>query len=339
TWWRISTPEVKGDNFHQTVEYAKKSAPQKLMVIDWRADPRRTDEWFAGRLLENGGNLTWDAREQQFNCSFAGVSGLRIFKADAQKITYTDADLPDRARKLWPIYLPMDFGSGPSWTVCLFILVNWERGKEYPDGKGGVLKFPEMWLDRELVWQRTPVLDIGNAIMQARAEYSDMAWHFGDPAGRNVESDQESWESNLNMAGVPIRCLDGAYNSETLRDESIIECQTMMDRGLFRIHERCTLFLAALESWEWNVPAGIKIEMLNRADIKPMKDGWSHPMDAFRYAVSAALRMGLQAYRAIGETQDLPEQPGGKIAKMLAATANGRPHKGSDGPPVEFDAF
>ena len=344
TNWVLSTPNGKGEDFH--VSYTAAPDSDKI-EMPWKADPRRTEEWYASLLRENGGRLTWDEREQEYNCSFAAVSGLRVFKADASKIAYTDAELSaiePRARKLWPIYVPMDFGSGPSWTVCLFILVNFDLGKEYSDGKGGTLRLPAMWLDRELVWQRVPVLDIGNQIMAAMQEYSDTAWHFGDPAGRNVESDQESWQSNLNAAGVPITCLDGAYNTETLRDESIIECQMMLDRGLFKVNlERCPLFMSALESWEWDVPAGISIEAMNRATLKPRKDGWSHPMDAFRYAVSAGLRIGASAFRNVigaAREDEASEQPGGKIAKMIQRQIGGRPgRRDQDGPPVDLDGM
>jgi hypothetical protein len=97
----------------------------------------------------------------------------------------------------------MDFGSGPSWTVCLFALVTWGKNRE-----------PTLWYDRELVCQRLAAHEIAVEIITAvRSEYGHNHCFVGDPSGRNKESDQESWESNLRRAGVPIDCLPADYNT------------------------------------------------------------------------------------------------------------------------------
>lgn len=327
TWWRVSTPNGQGEDFHFTVERCRKHAPQDLLEIPWQADPRRTQEWYESILVENGGEYTYDERAQNFACSFAAVSGTRIFRADRAKLAYSDAwlekNFPD-ARAHWPSCWPMDFGSGLSWTVTGPALVSWDHGKDMRHADGSVVRLPLILVDRELVWQRVSVADIAREILEVRAGYSGLAWHFGDPAGTAAESDQESWQSNLNAAGVPIVCLPGVFNTATLRDQSIIEAQMLMDLGLFRVHEtRCPLLMKAIEIWEWELPAGIderSIQFMSRDMLKPRKDGWSHVGDALiLYLVSALLRIGRAAFDSTGDlaSVSLPNTPAAEVNSML----------------------
>lgn len=324
SWWRISTPEGKGDDFADTVEVCRKHRPQDLIEIGWQADPRRTQEWYDKLLLENGGSLTWDQRERSYNMSFAAVSGLRVFRADRAKITYSDAWLEATyplARRTWVKAFPMDFGSGPSWTVCGFVLVSWDHGKDVGEG-ASKRRLPLLLVDRELVWQSVNAGDIGRQIMATRAaHYPGLGWHFGDPTGRSRDSSQESWESNLRAVGVPLSCLPGQYNTEALRTQSITEGQMMMEAGLLKFHgggdgepARCPYTLESIESWEWDVPSGVSIKMMNRAELKPKKNGYSHLADAcILYLVSAILRTGRATYglnAAEAEDAATPAHPG-----------------------------
>lgn len=337
TVWTISTPNGQGEDFHATVEQCRKYRPQDLLEIPWTADPRRTKEWYESLLIPHG-KLTWDEREQAYNCSFAAVSGMRIFRAGTN-VTYSDAWLDKTypgARKLWPSCWPMDFGSGPSWTVCGAALISWDHGQDITFPDGSKTRLPLILLDREMVWQRVPVAQIGQELMETRANYSGLAWHFGDPAGASAESDQESWESNLNAAGVPISCLPGVYNTATLRDESINEAQMMMDRGLFRVHEsRAPLVKKTIELWEWAVPHGVPVEFIPRDLLKPLKNGWSHVGDAcILYLVSAVLRAGREVFDSASElTGVLPMAPGAEASRMYDSLARQR----SSGSVIEED--
>ena len=69
----------------------------------------------------------------------------------------------------------------------------------------------DAWVDRgpvldRLIWQGEPVETIAEDIHEALGEYGPARrWIYGDPAGENRESDQESWISNLNRCG-PAGC-------------------------------------------------------------------------------------------------------------------------------------
>lgn len=347
SWWRISTPEGKGDDFHATVIHCRKYAPHKLIEIDWHADPRRTDAWYHSLLLENGGRLTWDERERNYNLSFAAITGLRIFKTDREKVTYTDAWLDatyPRARQLWPTCYPMDFGSGPSWTVCGVAPVSFDHGRDVEIRKGEKTRLPLILIDRELVWQRVSAAEVGQDILDAKAKYSSMGWHFGDPAGASAESDQESWESNLNAVGVPIACLPGVYNTHDLRDQSLTEAQMLFDLGLIRIHGgdpsrgkdangrdvepcRCPLLLESLESYQWAIPEGVDVQLVSRDTLKPLKNGWSHPADMLLYLVAAMLRAGREYFGAVTDTiGHLPRSAGAEASSMFDRMARDSVH-------------
>ena len=315
--WMISTPNGRGNRFHVEAQLA--SASQKL-ELDWRADPTKTEEWFEGLLRENGGSLTWDEREQERNCSFAGVTGLRVVRFERDRVLYTDQDLPEGAREhLW-LSGGMDFGSGPSLTVCLLALIDWpaDRGES-----------PTIWVDRELFFQREPVASIGADIVNATSLYGNGWALVGDPAGRNKESDQESWESNLRRAGVPLTCLDAEYNDPHLISETLGNIETLAAEGRLRIHERCTYLLECLEAWTWDVPAGIPLELVNRQQIKPRKDQWSHGGDALRYLVGAAVRMSRFAFMGPGpDLSDVELGPGAQLGDAYDRWGLGGSHTG-----------
>lgn len=278
--WLISTPNGRGDDFYMT--WSAAPARNKL-EISWRADPRRTEEWFLSLLRENGGRLTWDEREQEYNCSFAGVSGLRIFKFDRARTTYGAETRAEVAAMPGLFTLgAMDFGSGPSWTVLLLARILLPDGGE---------KFPRLWIGAELVAQRMHAQQIADRGLALLREFPLDPEIVGDPAGRAKDSKQESWESNLQAGGLPLLCLPSTYNEPDVITQTLEEGQAMLDQGRVLIDaERCPVLVEALESWEWDLPAGLSIELVNRKMISPKKNAWSHLGDAFRYLVGKAMR-------------------------------------------------
>ena len=280
--WIPSTPRGKGNKFHFLAEIYDQHDKDKIITLDWKTDPRRDDAWFEGKLFENGGDLTWDERAQEHNCDFAGVSGQRILKFERRLVEYGDTDLPARARQAFLVAGAMDFGSGPSFTVLLLAIVDWGDPPQAP---------PNVWIDRELYWERRPSWEIAKDGKGALVEYGGPRVVVGDPAGKAAEHDQESWESSLQAGGLPVYCLPPQYNEHYTIGKTLTELGQGLERGWVRIHrERCKVLLEACEQWEWDLPRGIPLELVNRAEIKPKKDHWSHFGDAARYLVGFTLR-------------------------------------------------
>lgn len=311
SWWRVSTPNGKGDDFHAATRL---SDPRDVLAMPWTSDVRRGPDWFAGLLQENGGRLTWDEREQEHNCSFAAVSGLRIWKMDRDAVEYGDDDLPDNARRDWMAVAAMDFGSGPSWTTKVWILVEW-RDQD---------PVPWLWVDLAKAWQERAAGEIAVEALEAYGDYSDARWSVGDPAGKNRESDQASWIDRLGAEGLAVTPLDG-YNAGVMITETLREVQRVIDMGRLRVHrDRAALVLEAVESWEWALPEGVPLEAVSREHIKPKKDAWSHIGDALRYGVGAVLRMPRgRADEAAEIAKALPRTAGSEIAAMFSRIQGG----------------
>jgi hypothetical protein len=281
----ISTPNGRGNHFHGL--WTAHPAERRLQ-LDWRTDPRRGEAWFEGLVVENGGQLTWDEREQEHACSFGGVSGLRVLRADAEKVLYDEdspewAEVAEHARKSWSQLGVMDFGSGPSWTVFTLYLLNWKEDDP----------LPYAWVDLCLVWQAEAVDGIAAEILAALGEYGGgRRWLFGDPAGANRESDQESWISNLNRCGVPVEALDPWYNTPYGVRKTLEDFQQLLDEGRLRVHrERAGVFWEAIEGWQYKAPEGVPLQLLELARLKPRKDRHSHPGDTGRYGAGAIVRL------------------------------------------------
>lgn len=254
--------------------------PEQVFTCHWYDDPRRTPDWFKGLLIEEGGSYTVEERDQEYGESWTGTTGLTICTVPDSAV-YDDAafDLA-KARKHWPTLWTMDFGSGPSWVVLTGFLV------EYAD-----LPVPRLWADCCKSWTATPVWQIADDIRAARSDYTGPSWVFGDPAGWNRESDQESWGTNLAGAGVPIERLDPWYNTEYAIDETIRDLRWYLSSGNLRIHQtRASIFRSALQSWRWKMPEGVPLELVEAITKKPMKDWPSHAGDTARYACGYARR-------------------------------------------------
>jgi hypothetical protein len=311
TWW-ISTPRGRGNEFaFMVVSYR---GTKRYLELDWTTNPTKARAWFDGLLIENGGGLTWDQRAQEHGCSLAGVSGERIFKVeDRDRITYTDEELPERGRELLFVVVPMDFGTGVSWTVAVWILVDYDNSP-HPE-------IPLMKVDLEKIWSRTQAEEIGAEMVDAHTgTYSDNYFFTGDPSGTNPESDQDSWQTRLNDAGVPLRCLPAEYNShDILNDAGLSEVQSLLDAGLLQIHAtRCPISLEALESWEYDIPEGLDVRFLSRETIRPRKDSWSHICQAIEYGVTWLMRNDPRESDLEEIARDLPVGSGNVLADLYA---------------------
>lgn len=308
TVFEVSTPHGRGDAFHRAWE-AEPSSQRSRFALGWRSDPRKTEAWYESLLRINGGPLSRDEREQEHGLSFSAVTGHRIIHLDPSHL-YSTGDLPPESREHWLQVIGMDFGSGPSLTVAVGILVEPSTPQR-------------LWVDWCMAWSRTEAVEIARQARRlVKSSYGQHLVIVGDPAGKAAESDQESWITRLQSAGMPIDALPAEYNG-ALIDIILQEAQDLLDAGRLRINRDtvgpespgAAILVAALEQWQWDVPEGVPLDLLSRAMIKPRKDAYSHPGDAFRYAVGHALRLRQQA-------SDLATVTGGKpltVGESVAA--------------------
>lgn len=329
SWWRVSTGNGPADDFAFTLKNAQE---QDTLKLDYWTDPRRTQEDWEGLLVENGGGYTEVERAQEFGCSLISVSGLRIFRPplgeDSDRPRYelmTPATEEERRKSF--CLIAMDFGSGPSWTVALWLVMDPNVSK-----MSGQRKFFQVRIDLERIWQRTAAHEIAADILGTHQEegYNLMTPILGDPAGASKGPDQESWESKLRAAGLPIRCLPAAANEKGALDLSLRDLQVLMDLDLLGVHpERAPITCQALELWEWDVPKGIDVKAINRAAISPKKDGWSHPGNAAQYGwMAAEALLASAAGRPLGNAGALPESASATLSELYSELLRGAtPHE------------
>lgn len=279
--WSVSTPNGKGNQFH--INFIR-SPNEDKMQVDWKANPKRTEEWFEGLLAENGGKLSWDQRAQEHECNFAGVSGYRIIHAERSKVSYNDewllANFGD-ARDSWPLVVSGDVGSGPSLTSFANILFSWQFGNG---------KFPLVLIDNEVCRERTSAYSIAKDVLFCMGDYGGRRFVVGEPVAKAKDPQQESWESHFRSAGLPFSSLPASYNDPFVIRETLGEINELVRLGLFRVHERCLYIMECIESWEWDLPRGMTLEMVNKESLKPKKNIFSHPGDGLRYGTGFILR-------------------------------------------------
>lgn len=290
--WLPSSPNGKGNKFY----FLYSSFPQEYTFeIKWEANPYRDKAWKDNKLL----TLTEDEFEQEHGASFSAIRVGKIFKSQRDASSYGETDsewliIKDEARRLWPHVGGWDFGSGPSLTCCLFSILQY-----FPNDP-----IPCIWLDDELAWKSAGYDTVATDANLRLSQYgSSFRIHFGDPAGKNRESDQSSWIDNLANCGIPItQCEQSVFNTQVGIDTNVKLVQNFLDSRKLRIHERCRLTWEAIEQWRYNIPEGIPIDNIDKAWIAPKKDGYSHPANALLYLVGGVVRYLLKP-----QNEDLSE--------------------------------
>ena len=287
--WSTSTPRGRGNQFHLDWTSA---ADEDRLTLRWAMDPRLDDEWFESLRIGHGGTLTHDQQAQEYGCSFAGVSGLRIWNLDRSIVGYGDdtpewLEVADAARRHWTVCGGMDFGEGPSATVYLHAILDWEAGQEHEEFG----RLPRLWFNQEVFGYRVQPYEMAQMIHGVAREHNGPWAVYGDPAGKRAQLHQVSWESDLRAHGVPLYCLaENPFAQRYYIDKVLDLVNEMLDLGLIRVHEsRCPVLLEAMEGWEWDVPSGLRIEQVNRSSIKWKKNGFSHFCEAAWYAVMGAI--------------------------------------------------
>lgn len=316
--WFVSSPNGPGNKFANLV---RESDPANVFPMEWTSDPRRPADFKTQKLLPIG-NMTDDEFEQEHCGKIVTLRGGRVWNVRRLLTEYWD-ECPDfvaiggaESRKKRMIIGGWDFGSGASLLVFLGAIL--EMGPR-----------PRLWIDRELVWQQTS-WRIAAADVRSLfgSEYSSNTIHYGDPAGRQKDSAQESWESHLRSGGVPLICLGDESNTRDAIEWAIKRGQTLFSDGLVRVHRRCEYFWNCIDNWSRDIPKGVEVDYISRAYIPPRRDVYSHGGMAYLYLITGA-NLSIESmknaqHEALGALDKLPTSPVGSILGALE-------HSTSDG--------
>jgi hypothetical protein len=297
--WVPSTPKGKNNKFASLME----SLPaRKIHEMTWRDCPYRPANFRELSILPLG-DLTAAEFDQEHEAKAMMARTGRIWTINKERSVYNDSELErvtyfKHARAAMPAYGGWDFGSGASYLVCLFALL--DLG---PEGKNQQV----IIVDDERIWGRTAWRSAAADVRGAMKQYGwHKPHHFGDPAGKAAESDQMSWEKNLRSGGIPLQCLPGAANTPSEMDWTMRMIQTLLDDERLIINRRCTYLLSCIESWRYDVPDGVEPEMVNKLRVPPRKDQWSHGANALMYLVYGIMK-AMNQLRRLPETHDLPQ--------------------------------
>jgi len=312
TTWFISSPNGPGNKFARLV---KDSPDDCVFEMNWRADPRRPPEFKTEKLIPLG-TMTDDEFEQEHEGRIVTLRSGRVWNIRRPITEYHDFD-PEfqriggtAARSKFGLIGGWDFGSGASLLVCLLAIL--ENGPR-----------PRLWIDREFVWQQASWNQAATDVrFSVKAEgYSGNSVHYGDPAGRQRDSSQTSWEVNLRSGGIPLICLPDEYNTRDGIEWGIKRAQTMFNEGVVRVHRRCEYLWNCLDNWSREVPRGVELDYISRAYIPPRKDVYSHGGMAFFYLITGAnLSIEAAAHtrdQRAGKMDDLPNNPLGEVLGMM----------------------
>jgi hypothetical protein len=227
---------------------------------------------------------------------------------------------PEEARRALVSVGAWDFGTGPSMLVCLLAMLELPPANR-PD------QLPRIWLDDELWWYAENWLTAAKDVRQRvqRNGYGRHILHVGDPTGKNRESDQQSWETNLRAGGIPLRVLPDWANTNEGREWLIRTAQLYMDSGKLIWHSRCRKWNAAVREWRRDIPGGAVLEGLDLERIKPKHDQHSHPGMAGLYLVClvhgayrSLMGHGKQGQEATAPNpRSMPKTVEGSLSEMM----------------------
>jgi hypothetical protein len=293
---------------HPAFTLFQEAPAERAILMSWRTDPYRPAN-FKQLQLDEG--LSEARFEREYNCSdTAALPGNLIWNFQEDVLVYDEADprwapIAAQVRGAHVVVGSWDFGSGASLLVDLFSLLELPAADQ-------AAKLPRIWLDSELWWKseswRVAASDVAQHV--ARLGYKGRAIHFGDPAGTHREGDQESWESHLRGAGVPLFCLPDWYNTSEGREWCIKEVQRFIDMDLLRVHRNCRLVLDCLREWKRDVDDFVKLEIVEKEYVRPRHDVHSHPGMALCYLIGGALAYYQSLMGGIERPEPKGQRPG-----------------------------
>jgi hypothetical protein len=308
TTWLVSTPNTQGDRFYQLFLDLPRDS---VFEIYWQANPYKNEVWRQSKLLA----MRPEEFAREHDGQFIAPSIGKIWFPKRELVAYNEetpewAEKSAHARSAWQAFGGWDFGSGASLLCSMFALLDW--GPQRGD--------PVLWIDNELSWKSTSWRTAGQDAIQMQAGYG---WgrpvHYGDPAGIQRESDQGSWETHLQSAGVPLTCLGPWFNSREGIEWMIRQVQVMMDDGRLRVHERCSYLWSCLDNWRRDAPEGIDPETLNKVYVSPRKDQFSHGANALMYLVGGVLQLLGMGSVELPKPSELPRADISEIGEIIGS--------------------
>lgn len=290
--WVVTNPKGRDHPLFETIQGLEDDA---VRTLSWRLDPTRTEDWKTNKI-QPVGRLTLEQFMQEYENVWSAITPGRIWDLRRDSVLF-DENTAEFAAALEAMcrghaLQGWDFGSGPSNLVMIFALMEMVRGHR-----------PRLWVWDERIWSATSWRDAAADTVELMAQFP-RAHHiaFGDPAGRQRESDQSTWERNLRSGGVPIFCLPYEYNTRDKQEWMMKAVQAMMDDGLLRIHPRCRGLIESMQYWRRDIPDNTPMDHLSRPYIRPRKDVYSHACQALMYLVAGAIER-FMALRSETETK------------------------------------
>lgn len=328
--WVVSTPAGPGNKY---AELVKTLPAHCVMTLDWTTDIRRPPSFKADCLAKG---MRDDEFAQEHEAKIVTLRTGRIWNFRLPIVEYHD-EHPDflelvEPRQRMVLTGGWDFGSGASLLCCLFAMVEMNRPK------------PRIWVDAELVWQHTEWRTAALDAKSLMSDYGGRHVHFGDPAGRtDVESNQQSWESNLRAGGIPLFCLDNWHNTSVGIEWGIKEVQALASDGRLRIHRRCIYLWDVIDNWRRDVPEGTVLDYLSRKTVAPRHDIYSHGGMALVYLLGG-IQKSIQSTRSNAKTAaSLPKvvhSPENEFSEpgedRFGLSGYGNPMAGLQAPSVPF---
>lgn len=307
---------------------------EDVLELPWPADPYRPydpdlpvnsrHQPFLLHVFRTG-KLTWHDIEREYCCSHAPPAEGLIWEYDPE-IEYKEispewAPIAEQARATWVHIGGWDFGSGTSLLVCILSVVDFEAGIRAPF---------TWWIDDVRVWERQSWEVAAEEVLGLLDGYGGLRWHLGDPAGTQVQADQQSWQTHLSGAGIPLKCLDKSYNDFEPKEWGIRNVQHMINSRRIRVHaDKCKPLIKAMKTWRRKLLPGVELSAA-AGRVAPMKDWPSHLCEALLYAAAgvAIVQHGIIRDRDNARTPALETAgPGAQAAtiRLLEAFQAGSP--------------
>lgn len=286
--WYISSPKDKTGKFFKLWRDLPSAS---VFESDWKADPRRPSDFPATTMVEEG--MTQEEFDREFGAKFVNLLRTgRVYTVRRPLVEFYD-DAPewtalDRPKERFPIVGMWDFGSGrESDLVCILALVE-------------LRKNPRIWIVDEFVWNQTSwrVAAADVRLLVHSRGYRGTEVHYGDPAGKQRDAGQESWQTHLRAGRVNMICLDEIWNTRQGIEWSLRETNALFADAQLRVHRRCVAVWDMLDNWTRDVPEGEEVAEVNKVYIPPRHDGYSHPGNALRYGIAGILQSIARARRS-----------------------------------------
>ena len=234
----------------------------QIFEINWRADPRRSEQFREDRIRPRGA-LSPEDFEQEYECKYGTVNreGL-IYDAVRAEVAYNKEDLPEHLELRAPLFGCWDFGSGPSLLCCILALYDTDTDT--------------LWIEHSLTWSQTKWRVAAADALEVMRRYERRDYHFGDPAGIQRDSDQSSWQANLRAGGVPLFCLPAWANQSSEHEWGFKLIQERIDTGRLRISREARYLWQCLDNWQRNIPEGMSADYISREYLAPRGDIYGH---------------------------------------------------------------